>query len=56
MLGCKSVPYCFWVTLTLTSGISPILLAGRNPKLSVSIHLGVAEFIYHFDLDLWSYL
>ena len=42
ILGCQSVPYCFGVTLTLTSGTSPILLEGES-QISVWLHLGVAE-------------
>ena len=52
MLRCQRVPYCFGITLTLTSGTSP--------KFSVWRHLGVANchtlFIDCCDLDLWSHL
>ena len=41
MSGCQSVPYCFGVTLTLTSGISPILLAVGIPNL-------VCRYIFGF--------
>ena len=41
MLGCQSVPYCFGVTLTLTSGISPILLAVGIPNLVCQYILGL---------------
>ena len=41
MLGCQSVPYCFGVTLTLTSGIFPILLAVGIPNLVCRYILGL---------------
>ena len=41
MLGCQSVPYCFEVTLSLTSGTSPILLEVGIPNLVCGYILGL---------------
>ena len=53
-------PVLFWSHFDLDLLHISHIIGGRNPKFSVSIHLGVAEchtlFIFYFDLDLWSYL
>ena len=41
MLGCQSDPYCFVVTLTLTSGTSHIILEVGIPNLVCGYILGL---------------
>ena len=69
MSGCQSVPYCFGITLTLTSGISPILLAVGIPNLVCRYILGLQSvtqclyitltstsgLIYENVLSLWTF-
>ena len=52
MSGCQSAPYCFGVTLTLTSGISPILLAVGIPNLVCRCILGLQSVTHYLYITL----